>query len=67
MADGRLRVRLAAPAHEGKANAERVRFLAAQLRVPRSAVSLVAGASARRKLVRVDGVTEDEARRNLRL
>ena len=67
MADGRLRVRLAAPAHEGKANAELVRFLAAQLQVPRSAVSLVAGASARRKLVRVDGVTEDEARRNLRL
>ncbi len=67
MADGRLRVRLAAPAHEGKANAELVRFLAAQLRVPRSAVSLVAGAGGRRKLVRVDGVTEDEARRDLRL
>jgi uncharacterized protein len=67
VADGRLRVRLAAPAHEGKANAELVRFLAASLQVPRSAVSLVAGAGARRKLVRVHGVTEEEARRNLRL
>lgn len=67
VADGRLRVRLAAPAHEGKANAELVRFLAAELRVPRSAVSLVSGAGARRKLVRVDGVTEDEARRSLRI
>ncbi len=67
VADGRLRVRLAAPAHEGRANTELVRFLAASLDVPRHAVSLVAGAGARRKLVHVDGVTEEEARRILRL
>lgn len=67
MADGRLRVRLAAPAHEGKANAELVRFLAAQLDVPRGAVALLTGAGARRKLVRVSGITEEEARRRLRL
>lgn len=67
VADGCLKVRVAAAAHEGKANAELVRFLAARLEVPRRTVSLVAGASARRKLVRVDGLTEDEVRRRLRL
>jgi uncharacterized protein len=67
VADGSLRVRLAAPAHEGKANTELVRFLAAELDVPRSAVTLVTGASARRKLLRVSGLTEEEARRRLRL
>ena len=67
IADGRLRLRLAAPAHEGKANAELVRFLAAVLEVPKSAVTLATGAGARRKLVRVDGITEEEARRRLRL
>lgn len=67
VADGCLRVRLAAAPHEGKANAELVRFLATRLDVPRRDVTLVAGASARRKLVRVGGLTEDEARRRLRL
>jgi uncharacterized protein len=67
IADGRLRLRLAAPAHEGRANAELVRFLAGVLEVPKSAVTLAAGAGARRKLVRVDGITEEEARRRLRL
>jgi uncharacterized protein len=67
VADGRLRLKLAAPAHEGKANAELVRFLAGVLEVPKSAVTLSAGAGARRKLVRVQGITEEEARRRLRL
>ena len=67
VAEGRLRVRLAAPAHEGRANAELVRFLAALLDVPKSAVTVAAGASSRRKLVRISGLTVDEARRRLRL
>ena len=67
VADGRLRVRLAASAHEGRANAELVRFLAALLDVPKGAVTVAAGASSRRKLVRISGLTVDEARRRLRL
>jgi uncharacterized protein len=67
VADGRLRVRLAAPAHEGRANRELVQLLAGALGVPRTQVELIAGAGGRRKLVRVSGVTEDEARRRLRL
>ena len=65
MADGCLRVRLAAPPAEGRANAELVRFLAKELGVPRDAVRLVAGRRSRRKLVHLAGVTLDDARRRL--
>ena len=67
VADGRLRLRLAAPAHEGKANAALARFVAGLLGVARRDVRLVAGAGGRRKLLRIQGVTLDEARRTLRL
>jgi len=66
-ADGRLRVRLAAPAVEGRANDELVRFVAAQLEVRRGDVQVVAGGRSRRKRLRVTGVTLPEARRRLGL
>lgn len=50
-----LKLRLAAPPVEGKANAELVRFLAAALGVSPRAVTLVAGATSRRKRVAVAG------------
>jgi uncharacterized protein (TIGR00251 family) len=65
--DGRLRLRLAAPAHEGKANAELVRLLAKTLGVPRRQIDLATGLTGRRKLLRIHGVTLEEARRRLRL
>ncbi len=52
--DGALRVRLGAPPVDGKANEELLRWIAAQLAQPRRAVSLVRGASSRRKQVLVD-------------
>jgi len=64
-ADGRLRLRLAAPAHEGRANAELVRYVAELFGVPRRQVAITAGASGRRKLLQVRGITIDEARRAL--
>jgi uncharacterized protein (TIGR00251 family) len=51
-----LKVRLAAPPVDGAANAELVRFLAEALGVPRRAVRVVAGQTARRKVVEVEGV-----------
>jgi uncharacterized protein (TIGR00251 family) len=67
VADGCLRLRLAAPAHEGKANAELIRLVAESLGVPRRQVDLATGATGRRKKLRVSGVTLEEARRRLRL
>ena len=53
--DGRLKLRLAAPANEGKANAELVQFLAAYFRVPKRNVRITAGLKSRRKRVIVEG------------
>ena len=60
-----IRIRLAAPPVDGAANEELVRFLAERLDVPRGAVAIVRGASARRKTVAVDGVTTEAAVRVL--
>ena len=48
-----LKVRLAAPPVDGKANIELLRFLASALQVPRSAVQLVSGQTSRQKRVRI--------------
>ena len=65
VADGCLRVRLAAPAREGKANVALAGLLARILGVGRKDVTLVAGASGRRKLVRVRGIDLNAAHRKL--
>lgn len=50
-----IKVRLAAPAVEGKANKELLRFLGEAFGVPPSAVELLNGAGSRHKRVRVAG------------
>ena len=54
--DGVLRARVAAPAVDGAANQSLLRMLADVLDVPRRDVRLVAGTTARTKLIAVDGV-----------
>jgi hypothetical protein len=49
----RLKIRLAAPPVEGKANAELLRFLAAAFGVPQRAVLLLRGDSSRQKTVQI--------------
>ena len=55
--DGRpcLKVRVPAPPVEGAANAALVAFIASEVGLPRSAVTLVAGARGRIKRLRLDG------------
>lgn len=55
------KIRVAAPAVEGRANDALIAFLAKTLNVPRTCVSLTAGGSSRSKRVRVEGVTMEEA------
>ena len=57
-----LKIRLAAPPVDGKANACLLAFLAARLGVARSAVSLLSGDASRAKRVHVSGVTEAAAK-----
>jgi uncharacterized protein (TIGR00251 family) len=51
--DGSWRIRLGAPPVEGRANAELVRFLAAEFGVGKADVEIIRGGSSRRKLVRI--------------
>ncbi|HEU5169667.1 MAG TPA: DUF167 domain-containing protein [Gemmatimonadales bacterium] len=62
-----LKVRVAAPPVDGAANEALVRFLAERLGVPRSAVTVAAGAAGRRKLVAVAGLTAKDAAARLGL
>lgn len=54
--DGRLKVAVAAPPVDGAANKALVRWLAKALGVGRGSVTVEAGATGRRKLVRVHGM-----------
>lgn len=54
---GRLKLRLAAPPVEGKANAALIEFLAEYFNVPKRDVRITAGLKSRRKRVVVDGIS----------
>jgi uncharacterized protein YggU (UPF0235/DUF167 family) len=54
MSDGRLKVRIAAAAESGKANAALIEFVARSLGIKKTAVRLVSGSSSRDKIVEVD-------------
>ena len=54
MADGTLKVRIAAAPERGKANEELITVLAEHFGVERSAVRIVSGHAAALKLVRID-------------
>ncbi len=57
MADGTIKISVAAPPEDGKANAALLRFLAQQLGVRESQLEIVAGHGAPRKLVAVTGLS----------
>jgi uncharacterized protein YggU (UPF0235/DUF167 family) len=63
--DGVFVVRVTAPPVEGKANDALCALIARRARVGRSRVEIVRGASARDKVVRVEGVTSEQLRRAL--
>jgi len=62
---GAWKLRVAAPAEDGRANEAVCRLLAETLSVPRRQVALVAGHGARDKVVELAGVDAREAERLL--
>lgn len=52
--DGSLKVHVNAPPQEGRANERVVELLARHFKVPKSCISVVRGASGRRKIVEID-------------
>ena len=63
--DDALRLRLAAPPVDGKANRELLRFFAETLGVPARSLELVSGQTGRRKVVRIAGLPPDAVRARL--
>ena len=55
--DGRLKLAVTAPPVDGEANAAVIELIAKTLGVARGAVEVVAGASSRRKTIKVRGVS----------
>ena len=61
-----IKIKLRAPAVEGKANAALRCFLAEELKIPERAILLEHGHKSRDKVIRIDGLTEEGVRRRLR-
>jgi uncharacterized protein (TIGR00251 family) len=60
-----LKVRIRAPALDGRANDALCEFLAASLGVPRRTVSLLRGEKSRHKVIAIEQLTAEEIRRRL--
>ena len=58
--DGVLRVKIAAPPVDGKANRELIIFLSRVLGVSRSALTIVKGQTGRNKVIAVNGLSHDD-------
>lgn len=65
--DGVLKLAVAAPPVEGRANEACIRFIAELLNVARSSVTIAAGASSRNKVIRIEGLTAEQVRSRLRV
>jgi len=63
--NGAIKIKLRAPAVEGKANTALRRFLAERLSIPQRAVTLKRGGRSRDKMIRIDGLSEEDIRRRL--
>ena len=65
--DDAIKIRLQAPALEGRANEALIRFLADALAVPKSAITLTHGQTNKRKLleVKAPGLTPEQVRLRL--
>jgi uncharacterized protein len=58
--DGRIKIAVTAPPVDGEANAAVIELVARSLGIAKSAVEVIAGASSRRKTLRIAGVTEQQ-------
>jgi uncharacterized protein len=60
-----IKIKLRAPAVEGKANTALRRFLAEKLSIPQRAIVLERGERSRDKVIRIGGLSEEDIRRCL--
>jgi len=60
-----IKIKLCAPAMEGKANVALRSFLADELKIPERKILLKRGQKSREKIIRIEGLSEQEVRRCL--
>jgi uncharacterized protein len=60
-----IKISLAAPPIEGKANEACIEFFAKLLKVPRSSVTIASGQTNRRKVIRVLGLSAVDVRKRM--
>jgi uncharacterized protein len=60
-----IKIKLSAPAVDGKANAALSTFLSKELKIAERQIVLERGHKSREKIIRIDGLTEEELRRRL--
>ncbi len=64
-AGGILRLKLAAPVREGKANKELIDYLAERFGIVKSQMNIVEGYNARDKVIAISGLSEEEVKQRL--
>jgi uncharacterized protein (TIGR00251 family) len=62
---GAIKIKLRAPAVEGKANSALISFLADELNISQRAIVMEQGLRSRHKLIRIIGLTEEDVRNGL--
>ena len=60
MHDGRIKIAVTAPPVDGEANAAVIELFARRLGIARGDIAVVAGASSRRKTLRIENVTRQQ-------
>ena len=60
MHDGRIKIAVTAPPVDGEANAQVIELFARRLGIARGDIAVVAGASSRRKTLRIENVTRQQ-------
>ncbi len=63
--EGALRVRVKAPPVDGTANVALVQLLAKTIGVAKGKIMLVSGATARNKIIEIEGLTGEELKKRL--
>jgi uncharacterized protein (TIGR00251 family) len=62
---GAIKIKLRAPAREGKANAALRTFLSKEVKIPQRAIMLEHGQTSCDKVIRIDGMSEEDVRSRL--
>lgn len=65
--NGQIRIKVNSPAVNGRANEEAIKLMAGFLNVKKSNVKIISGKNGRKKLLEVEGITEEKLKAIIQL